>query len=74
MESEHNQFKPSTYKAIHELFPHLNHSVKGWTTTGGTIFNGKKLTSLDEKSFDQLFFFEDLGLFSWRLRWTSRQN
>jgi len=43
MFSEHNRFSAELRQTINTLFPHLGGTVLGWSTTGGTLFDGQKL-------------------------------
>ena len=43
MGCDHNHFRPKVKALVDELFPYLEGTVKGWTSTGGTLFDGLKV-------------------------------
>jgi len=56
MSSEHNRFRTEVKATVDALFPYLKGELLGWTTTGGTLFDGRKLASkINAQTLDRFF-------------------
>ena len=56
MSSDHNHFRPGVKILVDELFPYLQGTVKGWTSTGGTLLDAKKVSeAISEKTLDGFY-------------------
>jgi len=56
MNSDHNHFRPGVKALVDELFPYLQGTVQGWTSTGGTLLDAEKVAkAISVKTLDGFF-------------------